>query len=42
MHYFKSDVINNMDHMRIPGTEPSSVIISQRKYIVVEKLKIVA
>ena len=28
---FKSDLINNMDHMRISGTEPSSVILSQTK-----------
>ena len=27
---FKSDLINNMDHMRISGTEPSSVVLSQR------------
>ena len=26
---FKSDLINDMDHMRISGTEPSSVILSQ-------------
>ena len=26
---FSSDLINNMDHMRISGTEPSSVILSQ-------------
>ena len=26
-NHFKSDLINNMDHMRI--TEPSSVILSQ-------------
>ena len=25
IHHFKSDLINNMDHMRISGTEPSSV-----------------
>ena len=25
IHHFKSDIINNMDHMRISGTEPSSV-----------------
>ena len=33
IHHFKSDLINNMDHMRISGTsiEPSSVILSQRK-----------
>ena len=30
-HHFKSDIINDMDHMRISGTEPSSVILSQRK-----------
>ena len=28
---FKSDLINTMDHMRISGTEPSSVILSQTK-----------
>ena len=28
---FKSDLINNMDHMRISSTEPLSVILSQRK-----------
>ena len=26
---FSSDLINDMDHMRISGTEPSSVILSQ-------------
>ena len=26
----KTDLINNMDHMRISGTEPSSVILSQK------------
>ena len=31
IHHFKSDLINNMDHMRISGTEPSSVILSQTK-----------
>ena len=31
IHHFKSDLINDMDHMRISGTEPSSVILSQRK-----------
>ena len=35
--HFKSDSINNMDHMRISGIEPSSVILSQRKYL--QKLK---
>ena len=29
IHHFKSNLINNMDHMRISGTEPSSVILSQ-------------
>ena len=27
IHHFKSDLINNMDHMRISGTESSSVIL---------------
>ena len=31
IHHFESDLINNMDHMRISGTEPSSVILSQTK-----------
>ena len=31
IHYFKSDLINNMDYMRISGTEPSSLILSQTK-----------
>ena len=30
-HTFKSDLINNMDHMRISGTETSSVILSKQK-----------
>ena len=30
---FESDLINNMDHMRILGTEPSSVILSHIPYI---------
>ena len=25
IHHLKSDLINNMDHMRISGAEPSSV-----------------
>ena len=29
IHHFELDLINNMDHMRISGTEPSSVILSQ-------------
>ena len=29
IHHFKSDLINNMDHMRISGNEPSSVILGQ-------------
>ena len=28
---FKSDLVYNMDHMRISGIEPSSVILRQRK-----------
>ena len=31
IHHFKSDLINNMDHMHISGTEPSSVILSKTK-----------
>ena len=37
IHHFKSDLIINMDNMRIPGTEHSSVILCQTKYIVVRK-----
>ena len=29
---FEIELANNMDHMRIPGTEPSSVILSQAKH----------
>ena len=29
IHHFKSDLIDNMEHMRILGTKPSSVILSQ-------------
>ena len=32
IHHLRSDCVNNMDHMRISGTEPSSVIHSQTKY----------
>ena len=28
--YIILNLINNMDHMRISGTEPSSVVLSQR------------
>ena len=28
---FKLDLINNMDHVRTSGTEPSSVILGQTK-----------
>ena len=31
-HHFKSNVINNMDHMRISVNEPSSVMLSQIKW----------
>ena len=31
IQHFISDLIYNMDHMRISGTEPSSVILSQTK-----------
>ena len=33
MYHFKSYLINSMDHMRISGTEPSSVILSQTKQV---------
>ena len=36
MHNFKPDIINNIDHMRISGNEPYSVILSQK---VAQKLK---
>ena len=36
LHHFKSDLINNIDHMRISGTEPLSVILSQSSF---KKLK---
>ena len=32
IHHFKSDWMNNMDHMRILGIETSSVILSQTVY----------
>ena len=38
IHHFQSDFINNMDHMRISGTEPSSVILSQTIWKVVSKV----
>ena len=31
LHNFKSNLTNDMDHMRISGTKPSSPILSQRK-----------
>ena len=37
IHHFKSDLINNMDHMHISGTEPSSMILSQKRNF--QKLK---
>ena len=36
MHHFKSDLINNMDHMHISGNEPSSVILGQTSSLKVE------
>ena len=32
IHHLKSDIMNNMDHMRISGNEPSSVILRQIKF----------
>ena len=40
IHHFKSDLMNDMDHMRNSGTEPSSLILSQRKSF--KKLKMYA
>ena len=37
IHHFELDLIYNMDHLRIWGTEPSEVFISQTKYF--KKLK---
>ena len=31
-HHFNPDLIIDMDHMRISGIEPSSVILNQTKY----------
>ena len=33
IHQFKSDLIKYMDHMRISGTEPSSVIIVSKTFL---------
>ena len=32
MLHFKSDPINNMEHMPISGTKPSSVILRKKKF----------
>ena len=40
IHHFKSDLINNMVHMRIAGIKPSSVILSQRRKL--KKVKNIA
>ena len=40
VHHFKSDLINNMDHMRISGNEPSSMILGQTKSF--QTLKMIA
>ena len=39
IHHFKSDLSNDMDHIRIPGTEPSSVTLIQRKWKTFWKVK---
>ena len=33
IHNLKSDLINNMDYMRISGNKTSSVILIQTKYV---------
>ena len=40
IHNFKFDLISNMDHMHILGTEPSAVILSQTNWFRKLKLKI--
>ena len=32
MHHLQTALINNMDHMRISGTEPSAVNLSQSRF----------
>ena len=39
IHHFKSELINNMDHIRISDNEPSSVILTQTMWI--QKLKMI-
>ena len=39
IHNFKSDLFNNMDHMWMSGTEPSSVILSQSVVSKIEKIR---
>ena len=38
IHHFKSDLIYNMDHMRISGNEPSSVIHRQIEWFQKKKI----
>ena len=40
MQHFKTDLIKTMDHMRISGTEPSSMILSQKSSF--KSLKVVS
>ena len=39
IRHFQSYLINNMDHMRNSGTEPSSVVLSQTKYFKALKIE---
>ena len=40
IHHFKSDLINNMDHMHVSGNKHSSVILSQTSLTAFESTKI--
>ena len=39
IHHFNSDLINNMDHVHISSTGPSSVILSQKRSLNSWKVK---
>ena len=38
MHHFKTDLIYNMDHMCISGTEPSSVFLREKEEILLSPM----
>ena len=39
IHHFKSDLINNTDHMRISGTEPRQGSLAKQSTYVVSKVE---